>query len=159
MILGCATYSNSITVLYREPKQFRAAPSASAILPIALSRNPTPPGCPWPVEQGAVARGKVACACVAPPVNFWNDGFSSSRYDDRSSAAEGLGVAPMPEDDLDVLIECSRDVCKSFGEKHILKGVSFKIRHGEAVGIIGPSGTGKSTILKIIVWILGSNWL
>ncbi|KAI4310864.1 hypothetical protein MLD38_035811 [Melastoma candidum] len=130
-----------------------AASSASAILPIASSRNPTPPGCPWPIKQGAVARGKVACACVAPPVNFRNDGFSSSRYDDRSSAAEGLGVAPMPEDDLDVLIEC-RDVYKSFGEKHILKGVSFKIRHGEAVGIIGPSGTGKSTILKIIAGLL-----
>lgn len=57
------------------------------------------------------------------------------------------------EDDSDVLIEC-RDVYKSFGEKKILNGVSFKIRHGEAVGIIGPSGTGKSTILKIIAGLL-----
>lgn len=32
--------------------------------------------------------------------------------------------------------------------------MSFKIRHGEAVGIIGPSGTGKSTILKIIAGLL-----
>ncbi|KAL1542607.1 Protein TRIGALACTOSYLDIACYLGLYCEROL 3, chloroplastic [Salvia divinorum] len=53
----------------------------------------------------------------------------------------------------DVHIEC-RDVFKSFGEKLILKGVSFKIRHGEAVGIIGPSGTGKSTILKIMAGLL-----
>ncbi|KAF4369350.1 hypothetical protein F8388_019575 [Cannabis sativa] len=30
----------------------------------------------------------------------------------------------------------------------------FNIRHGEAVGIIGPSGTGKSTILKIIAGLL-----
>jgi energy-coupling factor transporter ATP-binding protein EcfA2 len=29
-----------------------------------------------------------------------------------------------------------------------------KIRHGEAVGIIGPSGTGKSTVLKIIAGLL-----
>lgn len=29
-----------------------------------------------------------------------------------------------------------------------------QIRHGEAVGIIGPSGTGKSTILKIIAGLL-----
>ncbi|EFJ22908.1 ATP-binding cassette transporter, subfamily I, member 7, SmABCI7, partial [Selaginella moellendorffii] len=56
-------------------------------------------------------------------------------------------------DDSDVLIEC-RDVYKSFGEKHILKGASFKVRHGEAVGIIGPSGTGKSTILKIMAGLL-----
>lgn len=52
-----------------------------------------------------------------------------------------------------VLIECI-DVHKSFGDKQILKGVSFKIRHGEAVGIIGPSGTGKSTILKIMAGLL-----
>ncbi|KFK40988.1 hypothetical protein AALP_AA2G071100 [Arabis alpina] len=57
------------------------------------------------------------------------------------------------EHDSDVLIEC-RDVYKSFGDKHILKGVSFKIRHGEAVGVIGPSGTGKSTILKIMAGLL-----
>jgi ABC-type polysaccharide/polyol phosphate transport system ATPase subunit len=30
----------------------------------------------------------------------------------------------------------------------------MQIRHGEAVGIIGPSGTGKSTILKIIAGLL-----
>ena len=30
----------------------------------------------------------------------------------------------------------------------------LQIRHGEAVGIIGPSGTGKSTILKIIAGLL-----
>ncbi|XP_022742681.1 protein TRIGALACTOSYLDIACYLGLYCEROL 3, chloroplastic isoform X2 [Durio zibethinus] len=33
-------------------------------------------------------------------------------------------------------------------------GTRFTIRHGEAVGIIGPSGTGKSTILKIIAGLL-----
>ncbi|KAL6838413.1 hypothetical protein ACP4OV_031658 [Aristida adscensionis] len=57
------------------------------------------------------------------------------------------------DEDSDVLIEC-RNVCKSFGDKHVLRGVSFKIRHGEAVGIIGPSGTGKSTILKIMAGLL-----
>lgn len=62
-------------------------------------------------------------------------------------------VQPAVEEDAEVLIEC-RDVYKSFGEKHILRGASFKVRHGEAVGIIGPSGTGKSTILRIIAGLL-----
>ncbi|KAJ4955523.1 hypothetical protein NE237_012306 [Protea cynaroides] len=100
---------------------------------------------------------KIVCACTAPPRN-WPDGFSAVRSNDPSSedkepsSMENLRVARDVEDD-SVLIEC-RNVYKSFGEKHILRGVSFKIRHGEAVGIIGPSGTGKSTVLKIMAGLL-----
>ncbi|ONK63950.1 uncharacterized protein A4U43_C07F20580 [Asparagus officinalis] len=71
----------------------------------------------------------------------------------NSHMPKNLGAAREAKDESDVLIEC-RNVRKSFGEKQILKGVSFKIRHGEAVGIIGPSGTGKSTILKIMAGLL-----
>ncbi len=35
---------------------------------------------------------------------------------------------------------------KRFGTKHVLRDASFSIRRGEAVGIIGHSGTGKSTV-------------
>ncbi|KAF3515470.1 hypothetical protein DY000_02063049 [Brassica cretica] len=73
------------------------------------------------------------------------------------SKSGGGGLLREPENDSDILIEC-RDVYKSFGDKHILKGVvTFKIRHGEAVGVIGPSGTGKSTILKIMAGLLASD--
>lgn len=47
-----------------------------------------------------------------------------------------------------------RDVHKSFGSKSILRGASFKIRRGEAVGIIGSSGTGKSTTLRLAAGLL-----
>jgi len=40
---------------------------------------------------------------------------------------------------------------KSFGEKHVLKDVDLEIRPGETFSIIGPSGTGKSVLLKLIM--------
>jgi len=47
-----------------------------------------------------------------------------------------------------------RGVSKSFGEHKILDQVDLAIYPGEALGIIGPSGTGKSTILRIIAGLL-----
>jgi tungstate transport system ATP-binding protein len=43
-----------------------------------------------------------------------------------------------------------RDVYKQFGEKEVLKGVSAHIERGEVFNIIGPSGQGKSTLLRLI---------
>ena len=43
-----------------------------------------------------------------------------------------------------------KNIDKSFGENHVLKGVSFKVMPGEVVAIIGPSGGGKSTLLRCI---------
>ncbi len=42
------------------------------------------------------------------------------------------------------------DVHKSFGTTEVLKGVSFNVRKGETICFIGPSGTGKSTLLRCI---------
>ncbi|ESW11735.1 hypothetical protein PHAVU_008G055500 [Phaseolus vulgaris] len=95
---------------------------------------------------------KVVCACIAPPQNFKSQDSSPINFNGLHNS-EQMSAARDRDDDSDVLIEC-RDVYKSFGEKKILNGVSFKIRHGEAVGIIGPSGTGKSTVLKIIAGLL-----
>jgi phospholipid/cholesterol/gamma-HCH transport system ATP-binding protein len=43
-----------------------------------------------------------------------------------------------------------KGVCKSFGERVILDHMDLKIYPGDALVILGPSGTGKSTILRII---------
>lgn len=46
------------------------------------------------------------------------------------------------------------NIHKAFGDRQILKGVSFQVFAGEMLGLIGPSGCGKSTILKIICGLL-----
>jgi phospholipid/cholesterol/gamma-HCH transport system ATP-binding protein len=47
-----------------------------------------------------------------------------------------------------------RDIHKSFGNNAVLNGVDLTVHSGEAIAIIGPSGTGKSTILRIICGLL-----
>jgi len=42
------------------------------------------------------------------------------------------------------------DIHKSYGDLEVLKGVSFTVQKGETKVIIGPSGTGKSTLLRCI---------
>ena len=43
------------------------------------------------------------------------------------------------------------DLNKSFGDTHVLKDINLEIKPGETFSIIGPSGTGKSVLLKHIV--------
>jgi polar amino acid transport system ATP-binding protein len=42
------------------------------------------------------------------------------------------------------------DICKKYGKEEVLKGISFEVRKGDTKVIIGPSGTGKSTLLRCI---------
>jgi phospholipid/cholesterol/gamma-HCH transport system ATP-binding protein len=46
------------------------------------------------------------------------------------------------------------NVKKSFGDKPILRGVSFDVRQGEVFFIIGSSGVGKSVLIKQLVGLL-----
>ena len=47
------------------------------------------------------------------------------------------------------MIRC-KDVHKSYGEKEVLKGISFDIPDGKIFGLLGPSGAGKTTLIKIL---------
>ena len=42
------------------------------------------------------------------------------------------------------------NLVKSFGENRILDGVSLEVRQGEVTALVGPSGGGKSTLLRCI---------
>lgn len=43
-----------------------------------------------------------------------------------------------------------RDVTKAYGQKPLFENATFSIRRGEKVALLGPNGTGKSTLLRVI---------
>lgn len=43
-----------------------------------------------------------------------------------------------------------KNVYKSYGDKDILKGIDLNIPKGKIVGLLGPNGSGKTTIIKLI---------
>lgn len=48
----------------------------------------------------------------------------------------------------------AEDLHKSFGPKVVLDGISFSIAEGESLVIVGPSGTGKSVLLKHLIGLV-----
>ncbi len=44
-----------------------------------------------------------------------------------------------------------KQVNKSFGEKSVLRDISFSVREGETLALIGSSGSGKSTLLRLMI--------
>ena len=44
-----------------------------------------------------------------------------------------------------------RNISKSFGEKQVLKGISFKAQSGKAFGLLGRNGAGKTTTIRILM--------
>ena len=45
------------------------------------------------------------------------------------------------------------NLTKYFGEKRVLRGISYDIPDGDSLAIIGPSGCGKSTLLRLLLRI------
>ena len=44
----------------------------------------------------------------------------------------------------------AQNIHKSFGQLHVLKGVSLEVAKGKVAVIVGPSGSGKSTFLRCV---------
>lgn len=50
-----------------------------------------------------------------------------------------------------------KEICKSFGEKEVLKGVSFKVEGGKAFGLLGRNGAGKTTTIRILMNVFSAD--
>ena len=47
-----------------------------------------------------------------------------------------------------------KDITKSFGDNHVLKGFNLKLFEGENLTIMGKSGSGKSVMVKCLVGLI-----
>lgn len=50
-----------------------------------------------------------------------------------------------------------KDITKSFGDKEILKGISFSVESGKALGLLGRNGAGKTTTIRILMDVFHGN--
>ncbi|MCC8152014.1 MAG: ABC-F type ribosomal protection protein [Lachnospiraceae bacterium] len=66
-----------------------------------------------------------------------------------------ISLAPSVVSGNDVLTV--EELSKSYGEKTLFEGISFDIKRGERVALIGQNGTGKTTILKILNQIVDAD--
>ncbi len=81
----------------------------------------------------------------------WQDGQGETpQFPDRQPDRQSY---TQPNRQPDGII-CLRNVTKSFGSHTVLKDISFDVPKGHITAILGPSGTGKSVLLKNILGLL-----
>lgn len=101
-------------------------------------------GPPMQLQQAAACMQDATAEPAAPPT--------------PQSFTPPPAQTPARESKGDILIEL-RNVHKSFGGKAVLRGTNITIRRGEAVGIIGSSGSGKSTTLRLMAGLMAPDWV
>ncbi|MDR4988986.1 MAG: ABC-F family ATP-binding cassette domain-containing protein [Bacteroidales bacterium] len=63
---------------------------------------------------------------------------------------KGMGAIPVQMSRLGSKILELQNVCKTFDGLNVLDNFSYVFKKGERIGIVGPNGTGKSTLLNIV---------
>ncbi len=87
---------------------------------------------------------------------------AKSRVDKYHELKDQVG-GKKREDELRIELKAQRlgskileahNISKSFGDRRMVSGFTYKFRKGERVGIVGPNGAGKSTILNMLTGVL-----
>jgi len=87
-----------------------------------------------------------------PPVPQPRPPVSHAQEKPRPRAASNGAAAPRMATRAGYLAVHS--VEKSFGSRHVVRGVSIYVRRGEAVGLLGPNGAGKTTVFYMITGLI-----
>lgn len=67
----------------------------------------------------------------------------------REAGLDSIIIKPGPRITGDVIV--AKDLSKGYGNRLLIDAANFQIPPGSVVGIIGPNGTGKSTLFKMIM--------
>ena len=62
-------------------------------------------------------------------------------------------LAPSPGADAATPLLSLRNIQKSFGAVHVLRGVDLDVRAGQVTALVGDNGAGKSTLIKGVAGI------
>ena len=96
----------------------------------------------------AVARRDRRSGRPSPRRWAWSRGPHPPRGD-RRAAPQGAIVSVVAQELLRI-----DDLHAHYGKSHILRGVSFNVRRGEVISLLGRNGSGRSTTLKAIMGLV-----
>ncbi|MCA8922253.1 MAG: ATP-binding cassette domain-containing protein [Planctomycetes bacterium] len=155
----------------REP----AAGDPEDELDALLFAPPRPEGAARPSGSGSVATSGLGATSSGSGSRPAKTSSSGSRAAHKASGSQEAKTATGSRDYSKPSLAASRrfarskilvrvkNLHKAFGEKKILRGVSFVVHEGETLCIVGGSGTGKSVTLKHVMRLLspdqGEIWL
>jgi ATP-binding cassette subfamily F protein uup len=73
---------------------------------------------------------------------------------ERAARRERLGNVKLAIDARErsgKLVAELEDVAKSFGERHVVRGLTTVVMRGDRIGLLGPNGAGKSTLIRLLL--------
>jgi ATP-binding cassette subfamily F protein uup len=81
------------------------------------------------------------------------EGLRQSRRDYRGSTGRAvIGAAEADQSGAQVIE--AKQISKAFGDRPIVTDFSTRVMRGDRIGIVGPNGTGKTTLVKMLTGIL-----